>query len=111
MDTDENHKYIQSTLDRDPTIDTRDLNFKDGDLRSLWEWLRPDDKYDDELARRIASAQVEFYRRLRPGEPPSLENFRNLIRNLFFGPRRYDLGRVGRYKLNRRLNQTEIRTR
>ena len=106
-DTDDNHQYIQSTLDRDPAIDTKELTFKDGDLRSLWEWLHPDDEFDDEQARRIASAQVEFYRRLRPGEPPSLENSRNLIRNLFFGPRRYDLGRVGRYKLNRRLNQTE----
>ena len=107
VDTDENHIYMQSTLDRDPAIDTKDLNFKDADLRSLWDWLHPDDEYDDELARRIANAQVEFYRRLRPGEPPSLENSRNLIRNLFFGPRRYDLGRVGRYKLNRRLNQTD----
>ena len=42
---------------------------------------------------------------MRPREPPSLENSRNLLRNLFFGPRRYDLGRVGRYKLNRRLGQ------
>ena len=107
VDTDENHKYMQSTLDRDPAIDMRELTFRDSDLRSLWEWLRPDDEYDDEQAKRIAGAQVEFYRRLRPGEPPSLENSRNLIRNLFFGPRRYDLGRVGRYKLNRRLNQTE----
>ena len=107
VDTDENHKYMQSTLDRDPAIDTRELTFRDTDLRSLWEWLHPDDDYDEELARRIASAQVEFYRRLRPGEPPSLENSRNLIRNLFFGPRRYDLGRVGRYKLNRRLDQSE----
>ena len=104
-DTDENHHYIQSTLDRDPAIDTRELSFRDDDLRSLWEWLRPGREYVAEQAKRIAAAQVEFYRRLRPGEPPSLENSRNLIRNLFFGPRRYDLGRVGRYKLNRRLSQ------
>ena len=106
VDTDENHNYIQSTLDRDPVIETKDLNFKEDDLRTLWDWLRPDDEYDGNLARRVAGAQIEFYRRLRPGEPPSLENSRNLIRNLFFGPRRYDLGRVGRYKLNRRLSQT-----
>ena len=48
-------------------------------------------------------ALVEFYRRLRPGEPPSVENAKTLLDNLFFNPRRYDLGRVGRYKLNRRL--------
>ena len=105
VDTDENHQYIQSTLDRDPSTDTKELNYKDDDLRSLWEWLRPDHEFDSGLAKRIAGAQIEFYRRLRPGEPPSLENSRNLIRNLFFGPRRYDLGRVGRYKLNRRLDQ------
>ena len=59
--------------------------------------------YDSDLARRIAASQIEFYRRLRPGEPPSLENARTLMKTLFFDPRRYDLGRVGRYKLNRRL--------
>ena len=105
VDTDDNHQYIQSTLDRDPSNDTKELNFKEDDLRSLWEWLRPDYEFDSSLAKRIAGAQIEFYRRLRPGEPPSLENTRNLIRNLFFGARRYDLGRVGRYKLNRRLDQ------
>ena len=52
-------------------------------------------------------ALLEFYRRLRPGEPPSVENAKNLLESLFFNPRRYDLGRVGRYKLNRRLNEGE----
>ena len=103
IDTDENHKYMQSTLERDPVIETKEISFKEDDLKSLWEWLHPDDEYNGEAARRIAAAQVEFYRRLRPGEPPSLENSRTLIRNLFFSARRYDLGRVGRYKLNRRL--------
>ena len=107
VDTDENHQYIQSTLDRDPAVETKDLNFREDDLRSLWEWLHPDREFDSALAKRIAGAQIEFYRRLRPGEPPSLENSRNLIQNLFFGPRRYDLGRVGRYKLNRRLAQQD----
>ena len=106
VDTDENHVYIRSTLDRDPPVDPKDLSFRDDDLRSLWEWLRPEHEFDSSQAKRIAAAQIEFYRRLRPGEPPSLENSRNLIKNLFFGPRRYDLGRVGRYKLNRRLSQT-----
>ena len=105
IDNDANHKYMQSTLDRDPVFDAQDYNFRKDDLLSLWEWLHPDDEYDETAAQRIAAAQIEFYRRLRPGEPPSLENSRNLLRNLFFGPRRYDLGRVGRYKLNRRLGQ------
>ena len=105
VDTDENHHYIRSTLDKDPAIDLKEMKFRQDDLRSIWEWLCPDKEYNEELAQRIAGSQIEFYRRLRPGEPPSLENSRNLIRNLFFGPRRYDLGRVGRYKLNRRLGQ------
>ena len=86
VDTDKNHKYMQSTLDKDPVIEPKELNFKDDDLRTLWEWLRPEHDYDVSEAKRIASAQIEFYRRLRPGEPPSLENSRNLIRNLGLGP-------------------------
>ena len=46
---------------------------------------------------------MDFYRRLRPGDPPTLENARGLVTSLFFNPRRYDLGRVGRYKVNKRL--------
>ena len=107
VDTDEKHKYITSTLDRDPAFDEKDTHFREDDLRAIWEWLRPDQEYDATLAKRMAAAQIEFYRRLRPGEPPSLENARTLIRSLFFDPRRYDLGRVGRYKLNRRLGQTD----
>ncbi|MCE2469016.1 MAG: DNA-directed RNA polymerase subunit beta [Dehalococcoidia bacterium] len=49
-------------------------------------------------------ALIEIYRRLRPGEPPNVETARTLLDNLFFNPRRYDLGRVGRYKMNRRLS-------
>jgi len=105
VDTDENHRYISATLERDPAGDG-EVSFREDDLRTVWDWLRPGQAYDSVAARRIAGAQIEFYRRLRPGEPPSLENARNLLRNLFFEPRRYDLGRVGRYKLNRRLNQT-----
>ena len=48
-------------------------------------------------------ALLEFYRRLRPGDPPTIDNARNLLNSLFFNFRRYDLGKVGRYKLNKRL--------
>ncbi|MGI6405953.1 MAG: DNA-directed RNA polymerase subunit beta [Syntrophaceticus sp.] len=48
-------------------------------------------------------ALVEIYKRLRPGEPPTIESARALLENLFFDARRYDLGRVGRYKLNKKL--------
>ncbi|MBI4688633.1 MAG: DNA-directed RNA polymerase subunit beta, partial [Nitrospirae bacterium] len=48
-------------------------------------------------------ALVEIYRKLRPGEPPSSGDAKNLFNGLFFDPRRYDLSEVGRYKLNARL--------
>ncbi|MDH7489770.1 MAG: DNA-directed RNA polymerase subunit beta [Anaerolineae bacterium] len=48
-------------------------------------------------------ALLEFYKKLRPGDPPTLDNARSFLDALFFNPRRYDLGRVGRYKLNKRL--------
>ncbi len=50
-----------------------------------------------------AEALEEFYRRLRPGDPPTADNARELLETLFFTDRRYDLGKVGRYKLNKRL--------
>ncbi len=108
VDTDPDHPYIQSTLERDPVPEPRELNFREDDLKTMWDSLpnwgrRAGMDYDSDLARRIAASQIEFYRRLRPGEPPSLENARTLMKTLFFDPRRYDLGRVGRYKLNRRL--------
>ncbi|HBT46515.1 MAG TPA: DNA-directed RNA polymerase subunit beta [Peptococcaceae bacterium] len=48
-------------------------------------------------------ALVEIYKRLRPGEPPTVESARNLLESLFFDPKRYDLGQVGRYKLHKKL--------
>jgi DNA-directed RNA polymerase subunit beta len=48
-------------------------------------------------------ALVEIYKRARPGEPPTLDSARAYFRNAFFESRRYDLSRVGRYKLNRKL--------
>ena len=58
---------------------------------------------DRELAPTQEEALIEIYKRARPGEPPSAESARNYFRNAFFESRRYDLSRVGRYKLNRKL--------
>ena len=58
---------------------------------------------EKEPSKNKAEALLEFYRRLRPGDPPTLDNARGLVTSLFFNPRRYDLGRVGRYKVNKRL--------
>ena len=49
-------------------------------------------------------AMLEIYRKLRPGEPPTVEASETLIHNLFFDPRRYDLSIVGRYKFNKKLS-------
>ncbi len=48
-------------------------------------------------------ALLDLYRKLRPGEPPTLENARALIENFYFNPKRYDLAKVGRYKVNKKL--------
>lgn len=48
-------------------------------------------------------ALVEIYKRLRPGEPPTVESARSLLRTLFFDPKRYDLAHVGRYKIQKKL--------
>ena len=75
VDTDPEHEYLKTTIEKDSGV--------------------TDQK----------EALLEFYRRLRPGEPPNVDNAKNLLENLFFNPRRYDLGRVGRYKLDRRLKR------
>ncbi len=48
-------------------------------------------------------ALVEIYKRLRPGDPPTVENARTLLNSLFFDPKRYDFAKVGRYKVNKKL--------
>jgi DNA-directed RNA polymerase subunit beta len=60
---------------------------------------------DTEVTRTEEGALVELFKKQRPGEPPSVENARALLNQLFFDPKRYDLTRVGRYKLNARLKQ------
>jgi DNA-directed RNA polymerase subunit beta len=72
-DNSPDHHYIQATIERDPSI--RDEN----------------------------AALMDIYRKVRPGDPPNLENAKKLLQNMFFNPEHYDLGLVGRYKLNRRL--------
>jgi DNA-directed RNA polymerase subunit beta len=52
---------------------------------------------------REEEALIEVFKKQRPGEPPTLDNARNLLRSLFFDAKRYDLTKVGRYKLNQRL--------
>jgi len=56
-----------------------------------------------DLAKNEEEALKDIYRRIRPGDPPTAANARALIKRLFFDPKRYDLGRVGRYKINQKL--------
>ncbi len=62
---------------------------------------------DRHIAPTQDEALVEIYKRARPGEPPTVDSARNYFRGAFFESRRYDLSRVGRYKLNRKLG-TEV---
>lgn len=72
IDTDENHKYIETTLEKDP-------------------------------AENMVQGFVEVYKRIRPGDLATPENAQAFIEAIFYSPKRYDLGKVGRYKLNKRL--------
>ncbi len=64
---------------------------------------------DKDPTRNAKEALLELYKRLRPGDPPTLENARSLIESLLFNPRRYDLAKVGRYKLNKNLWERDAR--
>jgi DNA-directed RNA polymerase subunit beta len=96
-----NHEITQDKLDliRDKGIHQIDVLFIDDS--SVGPYLR-----NTLLQDRIKSPQdaiLEIYRRLRPGDPPTVESATNFFNNLFFNPDRYDLSKVGRLKLNHRL--------
>jgi DNA-directed RNA polymerase subunit beta len=79
VDNNPEHEYIRTTLDREsPKLTVVD------------------------------DALLEFYKKLRPGDPPTLDNAKNYLTQLLFTQRRYDLGKVGRHKLNRRLYGTDV---
>jgi DNA-directed RNA polymerase subunit beta len=59
---------------------------------------------DRDPAKGEDEALLELYKKIRPGDPATIDNARSLVKSLFFNARRYDLGRVGRYKLNRKLD-------
>jgi DNA-directed RNA polymerase subunit beta len=66
-------------------------------------YIRNTIEADTEATRTEEGALIELFKKQRPGEPPSVENAKALLNQLFFDPKRYDLTRVGRYKLNSRL--------
>ena len=73
VDTNPDHQYIKTTIEKEPLVRSED------------------------------EALVDFHRRLRPSDPSTLDNAKSFLKSLFFDPRRYDLGKVGRYKLNKHL--------
>jgi DNA-directed RNA polymerase subunit beta len=84
VDNNPDHLFIPTTLRQEPTWDVKDR-------------------------RTIAQeALIEFYKRMRPGDPPTLDNAREFLEQQLFDQRRYDLERVGRYKLNQKLSLQEI---
>src|SRR5882757_9780741 len=85
---------IRQLLDLDiKTVKVIDI--KDDD--TIIKCLKKDPTHDTE------EALKDIYRRLRPGDPPTVTNAKALLKRLFFDPKRYDIGRVGRYKINQKL--------
>ncbi|MBI2007561.1 MAG: DNA-directed RNA polymerase subunit beta [Candidatus Blackburnbacteria bacterium] len=85
-------------IEKDEQIMAR---FKDVDADQQYSYISLSLAKDPTKNR--SDALVEIYRRMRPGEPAILENAEALFQGLFFDPRRYDLDKVGRYKINRKL--------
>ncbi|MGQ9661828.1 MAG: DNA-directed RNA polymerase subunit beta [Kiritimatiellia bacterium] len=93
----------------DPVEEAIVRNMRDGEIHTVEVW---DTSWDEGIflktvradqTRTTDDALKDIYHRLRPGDPVTPSNARQLIRRLFFDPRRYDLGRVGRYKINQKL--------
>jgi DNA-directed RNA polymerase subunit beta len=82
IDTNPEHQYIQGSIEQEPPWD-------------------PDKPLPEQ-------ALIEFYKRMRPGDPPTLDNARQYLEEQLFDHRRYDLAKVGRYKLNKRLGLEEV---
>ncbi|MEO8352906.1 MAG: DNA-directed RNA polymerase subunit beta, partial [Chthoniobacteraceae bacterium] len=76
--------------------DVQVIDSKDDD--TIIKALKKDPAHDEE------EALKDIYRKLRPGDPPTIPNARGLLKRLFFDPKKYDLGRVGRYKINQKLS-------
>ena len=83
VDTNEEHLFIESSFEQEPD-------------------------YDLSVYTKSEAALIEFYKRLRPGEPPQLDNARAYVIEQIFDPRHYDLEKVGRYKLNQKLDLEDL---
>ncbi len=95
--TDEELLEIYKEIDNNP-----DHQYLPGTIRMEPHWDSKDGQTIGE------AALLEFYKRMRPGDPPTLENAREYLESQLFDQRRYDLERVGRYKLNQRLRIDDV---
>jgi DNA-directed RNA polymerase subunit beta len=98
------------SADGDDPLDDKLKEGTDEELRALFQHCdnMPDRSYleatiDKDPTENAEEAVVEFFRRMRPGDPPNLDNAKRYLESLLFNARRYDLAKVGRYKLNKRL--------
>ncbi|HEV8352705.1 MAG TPA: DNA-directed RNA polymerase subunit beta [bacterium] len=111
----DNNGVISTRIDRTRktpvTVLLRALGYDSDDkIRKLFDddkaiqaTLAKDPVKERSGSKAVDEALIEIYRRLRPGDPPTVESARQLLQTLFFDPRRYDLGKVGRHKVNRKL--------
>jgi DNA-directed RNA polymerase subunit beta len=88
------------------------------DIRSFFaeQDIDPEHQYiaatlDKDPTTSVEEALIELYRKIRPGDPPTVENARNLLNSLFFNGRRFDLSKVGRFKLDKNLGVPEDEAR
>ena len=98
------------TVMKDPAVSFELSLGTDEQILSLFEDVDAEPEHafipasiDKDPTKNTHEALLEFYKKLRPGDPPTIENAVNFLISLLFSARRYDLGKVGRYKINRRL--------
>ncbi len=128
LDPDRVNPYIQATLDKDATEGAAQSGNRksldeiavianemhalaqglenapaDEKLRIDAEIEKLEKRLDARSGEIMQHALIEVFKKQRPGEPPTVDNSRSLVRSLFFDPKRYDLTKVGRYKLDARL--------
>ncbi|MCP9942865.1 DNA-directed RNA polymerase subunit beta [Cyanobium sp. ATX 6E8] len=113
FETDKNdllHVRVDKTRKINAHVLMRAIGLSDNDvldkLRHPEYYQKSIEAANDEGISSEDQALLELYKKLRPGEPPSVSGGQTLLHSRFFDPKRYDLGRVGRYKINKKLRLT-----
>ena len=113
FETDKNdllHVRVDKTRKINAHVLMRAIGLSDNDvldkLRHPEYYQKSIEAANDEGISSEDQALLELYKKLRPGEPPSVSGGQSLLHSRFFDPKRYDLGRVGRYKINKKLRLT-----